>query len=136
MYLPSTDWQGWFQDWFSPHITFGCNVADRPVETEVLNTVGSYGSQINRIMDAMSLLIARLNRNELTPKEQDSIYRFTELAARADKAAADFGGKPSHEEVTLAEVVRWLDVIRDMKRSDPLAYEHVAGLIKELGKDH
>jgi hypothetical protein len=135
MYQPVTDWHGLFQDWFSPHITFGSNVADRPVETQVLNTVGSYGSQINRIMDAMSVLISRLDRNELTPGEQVAIYRFRELADLADKVATDFAGKPGHNEATLSEVVRWLDAIKDLKRSDPQAYDHVAGLIKDLAKD-
>jgi hypothetical protein len=135
IYQPMTDWHGLFQDWFSPRITFGANIADKPVETEVLNTVGSYGSQINRIMDAMSVLISRLDRHELTPKEQVAIYRFTELAALADKVATSFGGKPGPGDVTLTEVVRWLDAIKDLKRSDPQAYDHVAGLVKDLAKD-
>src|SRR5208282_2346052 len=87
VYQPATNWQGLFQGWFSPHVTFGANLEDKPVETKVLDTVGSYGSQINRIMDAMSVLISRLDRKELTPQEQVTVSRFNELALMADKVA-------------------------------------------------
>src|SRR5208283_4589571 len=85
IYQPATNWQGLFQGWFSPHVTFGANAEDKPVETKVLNTVGSYGSQINRIMDAMSVLIARQDLKELTPQEQFTVSKFKELAFLADK---------------------------------------------------
>ncbi len=130
IFQPSTNWQGLFGDWFSPHITFGANINDKPVETKVLDSVGSYGSQINRIMDAMSVLISRLDPNDLTPREQFTVSRFNKLALLADKVATEFEGKPSHEEVTLAEVMRWLDAIETLKRSNPTAYTHIASVIK------
>ncbi len=130
IYQPLTNWQGLFAGWFSPHITFGANIQDKPVETKVLDTVGSYGSQINRIMDAVSVLISRLDPKDLTPREQFTVSKFNELALLADKVATEFKGKPSHEEVTLAEVMRWLDAVENLKRSNPTAYMHIASVIK------
>jgi hypothetical protein len=129
VFQPSTDWQGLFQGWFSPHITFGANTEDKPVEAHVLDTVGSYGSQINRIMDAMSVLVSRLDPKELTPQEQFTVSKFKELAFLTDKAAAEFQGKPYHESVTLAEVAGWLDSIDDLKKSNPAAYARIASVI-------
>jgi len=130
VYQPATNWQGLFQGWFSPHIAFGANVEDKPIETKVLNTVGSYGSQINRIMDAMSVLISRLDLKDLTPQEQVTVSRFKEMAALADKVATEFKGKPSPEEVSLAAVTRWLDAIEDLKRSNPAAYARITSAIR------
>jgi hypothetical protein len=130
-FQPWTNWQGLFGNWFSPHITFGANRGDRAVETKVLDSVGSYGSQINRIMDAMSVLISQLDPSKLTPREQRIVSRFNELALLADKVATEFQGKPSHEEVTLAEVRRWLDAVENLKRSNPTAYTHIESEIKK-----
>jgi hypothetical protein len=127
MYQPITSWQGWF----SPHITFGNNIEDKPVETNVLDAVGSYGSQINRIMDAMSVLVSRLHREELTPQEQFKISKFNELAALADKVTTDFQSKPRREEVTLEEVDRLLDAIEDLKISNHGAYARITTEIKK-----
>ncbi len=129
VYLPYTNWQGLFGQWFSPHITFGTNIEDRPVETKILDTVGSYGSQINRIMDAVSVLAAHLNSGELTPREQFSISKFNELALLADRAATELQGKPSQDDVTGAEVARWLDGIDDIKQTHPAAYARIAAVI-------
>ena len=96
----------------------------------MLDTVGSYGSQINRIMDALSVLMSRLDSKELTPREQFAVTRFNDLAALADKTAAEFEGRPSQEDVTLAEVRRWLDAVENLKRSSPAAYAQIAGVIK------
>jgi hypothetical protein len=113
-------------NWFSPHFTFGVNTGDRPVETKVLDTVGSYGSQINRIMDAMSVLVSRLDSDDLTSEEQFTVSKFKELALLADKAATEFEGKPGHEDVTLTDSMRWLDDIEDLRRSKPAAYARIA----------
>ena len=129
IYQPLTNWQGLFSGWFSPHLTFGANIQDQSVETKVLDTVGSYGSQINRIMDAVSVLISRLDK-DLTPREQFAVSKFKELALLADEAATKFEGKPSHEEVTVEEVRRCLDAVENLKTSKPAAYAHISSVIK------
>jgi hypothetical protein len=80
-------------------------------------------------MDAMSVLISHLDRDDLTPQERFSIAKFNELALLADKVATEFQGKPSHEDVTLAEVAHWLDGIDDLKKTHPAAYARIATLI-------
>jgi len=53
VYYPVTVWR----EFFRPTFYFGCNVTDVDTEREVLDEVGSYGSQINRILDAVDILI-------------------------------------------------------------------------------
>jgi hypothetical protein len=80
-------------------------------------------------MDAVSVLISQLDPKELTPREQFTVAKFNELARLADKVATDFEGKPSHEEVTLAEVTHWLEAVENLKRSNPTAYTHIASVM-------
>jgi hypothetical protein len=84
-YFPTTNWQ----HAFSPTINFGSNIQDAPVEQHVLDNVGSYGFQLNRVLDALSVIVEdpelkkRLNGNE-------KIKKFKELAKKANDAAKGF----------------------------------------------
>ena len=131
IYQPWTNWQGLFQGWFSPTITFGANIQDKPVEEHVLNAVGSYGKQLNRIIDAISVLVARLNRSELTLEEQYAVLQFEELARLAALAAAEFQGKPLPEGVTRSEVNGLLDRLAGLRRANPAAYESLSKEIRD-----
>ena len=131
IYQPWTNWQGLFQGWFSPTITFGANIQDKPVEQHVLNTVGSYGKQLSRIIDAISVLVARLNRSELTLQEQKAVLLFEELAQLASLAAAQFQGKPLPKGVTRAEVNELIDRLAGLRRDNPTAYESLSKEIRE-----
>ena len=54
---------------------FGCNIDDRPTEHHVLENVGSYGYQLNRIIDVVELLIAKIELK----LQGDDAARFNEL---------------------------------------------------------
>jgi len=85
-YLPSTDWRRFI----SPTIVFGnANIGDREIEQEVVDTVGSYGFQLNRILDALTVLIrnADIERSSLTEQDRRALYRLLDLAEAADAAA-------------------------------------------------
>jgi hypothetical protein len=57
-------------------------------ESEVLEDVGSYGKQIGRIADALDVLIATLDRKQLTDEQAAAIYAFKDqiAAVRAVKS--------------------------------------------------
>jgi hypothetical protein len=85
-YLPSTDWRRFF----SPTIVFGrANIQDSKVEQEVVDSVGSYGYQLNRILDALVVLIrqADLGTTQLTEMDRRVLFRLLDLAEAADEAA-------------------------------------------------
>jgi hypothetical protein len=136
LYQPLTTWQGLFQGWFCPHITFGSNIEDKPIESHVLDTVGSYGSQISRIMDAVSVLVAQLEPSALTPQERFTVAKFKELAALADDAVAAFRNRRPSEPVTMAQVAELLDAASDLKRSDPPAYPRIASRIRRWAEEN
>jgi len=83
-YFPSTDWRRFI----SPTIVFGrANFQDSEIEQEVVDSVGSYGYQLNRILDAMVVLIHQVDdESSLTEQDRRALYRLLDLADAADEA--------------------------------------------------
>jgi hypothetical protein len=88
-YDPITDWS----HLFSPTVNFGCNIEDAPIEEKVLNGVGSYGMQLNRISDVLMVLLSQLHRGQLSPAAAEAVRQFETMATRADECAAKAQGK-------------------------------------------
>jgi hypothetical protein len=85
-YLPFTDWRRFI----SPTIVFGnANIADSNTEQKVVDSVGSYGYQLNRILDALAVLIRENGDPKAPPTEKDRrmLCRLLDLADAADEAA-------------------------------------------------
>jgi hypothetical protein len=85
-YFPITDWRRFI----SPTIIFGnANIADSDTEQKVVDTVGSYGYQLNRILDALAVLIRESEDPEAPRTELDRrvLDRLLDLAEAADQAA-------------------------------------------------
>jgi hypothetical protein len=84
--FPITDWHRFF----SPTIVFGAaNIADSDTEQKVVDSVGSYGYQLNRILDALAVLI-RENEDSKSPRDEldrRTLDRLLDLHDAADKAA-------------------------------------------------
>ncbi len=119
-YFPTTNWQ----HALSPTFNFGCNVQDVEVESRVLDKVGSYGSQLNRVLDVLSVLVADLDRSTLTRQEQRFVDKFEDLAHSADEAARGVHGKPGHG-VTHADINRMLDTLDELKKSNSASYREL-----------
>jgi hypothetical protein len=85
-YFPLTDWRRFI----SPTIVFGsANIADSNTEQKVVDSVGSYGYQLNRILDALAVLIRENEgpKAPLTEKDRRMLCRLLDLADAADEAA-------------------------------------------------
>jgi hypothetical protein len=85
-YFPITDWRRFI----SPTIVFGnANIADSNTEQKVVDSVGSYGYQLNRILDALAVLIRENEDPKAPPTEKDRrmLCRLLDLADAADEAA-------------------------------------------------
>lgn len=132
VYQPWTNWAGMFQNWFCPHITFGVNVKDKPVEDHVLQSVGSYGKQLSCIIDAISVLSSQLDRHKLTPEEQYTLLSFEHLKCRVDEAVAEFKDKSRTEQpkMTTAVVDGWINALLKLKQDNPVAYARLAARLK------
>ena len=81
---PMTNWSRFI----SPTLNFGINIEDAPVEEQVLNSVGSYGKQINRINDVLKVLLQHLDRKSLTPEEARTVREFEWMAERANECSS------------------------------------------------
>ena len=85
-YFPMTDWRRFI----SPTIVFGdANIADSDTEQKVVDSVGSYGYQLNRILDALAVLIREIEdpKSPMTEKDRRVLGRLLDLADAADEAA-------------------------------------------------
>jgi hypothetical protein len=83
IFRPNTRWDGAF----SPSVYFGCNLRQARVEHEVVSAVGSYGTQLNRVLDVLTVLVKDLDRTKLTPLDLQRVVLFEKLAKDADDAA-------------------------------------------------
>ena len=81
-YLPTTNWQ----HAFSPTIYFGSNVQDAPVEQHVVDQVGSYGYQLNRIIDLLKVAVDDGQVKGKSEREKQVVEKFLTLARSADQA--------------------------------------------------
>jgi hypothetical protein len=110
---------------FSPTVNFGCNIEDVGVEEHVLGEVGSYGKQLNSILDLLMVILPRIIDNKarptLTPGERRIIDRFEDLARRADQVAAAYEGK-TRQGITRAHVDCMIDGLHNLKTSNNAAY--------------
>jgi len=95
VFFPLTNWERFWEQFFSPRFYFGCNVSDAETEHHVLDQVGSYGSQLNTLLDAMVVFVRRLNGPKpLSDEEKGRIQSLVDLMEHADEASAQFEGKP------------------------------------------
>lgn len=85
-YFPVTDWRRFI----SPTVVFGsANIDDAAIEQKVVDNVGSYGYQLNRILDALTVLIRETEDPKAPRMEKDRrvLDRLLDLADAADEAA-------------------------------------------------
>ena len=114
---------------FSPTMYFGCNVEDISTEQHVLNSVGSYGSQINRIMDVVSLLLPTLKAMKLTDRQRQDIEKFERLAKQADEASSAYRGQ-SPRTLTLDEVDDFVERMKELASAHPEQYRETMSRIR------
>jgi hypothetical protein len=119
-YFPTTNWQ----HAFSPTFNFGNNVQDAPVEKHVLDTVGSYGSQLNRVLDVLLVLTDHPTLSGLSVEEEQKVKAFRQLAQAADEAAKGFEGQ-----ATLTGVEKFITGMRSLKQTDPVRYQELKAQI-------
>jgi hypothetical protein len=110
-YAPVTTWSRLF----NPQFIFNYNPEDEDIERHVLGRVGSYGSQLGTLIDAIDVLRHRLP-DDLDPLEQSSIEEFDRLRDEAERAKADFRG------LDPAQLIRRLAELKDR---DPEGFEQV-----------
>jgi hypothetical protein len=93
VYLPQTDWSRMWEEFYSPRFYFGCNVKDADTEREVLDEVGSYGRQLNVLLDAMVVFVQHLQKDDLDEEQRKRLRALVDLMESADKASARVQGK-------------------------------------------
>ena len=95
---PVTNWQ----HFFNPQVNFNYNPQDAPVEAHVLSRVGSYGSQLSTLIDAINVLQMHLPRAGLAPAEINALDAFVDLRNKAAQAVEEFNGNVTVDSIVSA----------------------------------
>lgn len=124
---PLNDWINYFGSFYSPmtstntntntNFNFGCNIEDAPVEKHVVDTVGSYGFQLNRVIDALLVIVDDPAFEKLSGKKKWTVERFRKLAKDADEAAKKFQGQ-----INETRVERLLTGMSVLQKTDSYLY--------------
>lgn len=131
---PWTNWQRFFNpmttlertvntQFFPQNYTINWkNAEDVEVEKHVISEVGSYGKQLSIILDVLDVLVARLDKTDMTPQERRFVERFYDLTQEVESAVADMRG-PKNRGFTQTDLDSLIDDLQALKRSDPTAYD-------------
>jgi hypothetical protein len=112
LYDPVTNWQGAF----SPSIVFNANPQDAPIEAHVLSKTGSYGHQLGVLIAAVDVLASKLDGSGLSSEQVAAIKAFDTLRDDATKAADDFRGQVSADQILgLASAYKQGHAVGDIK---------------------
>ncbi len=136
---PLNDWINYFGSFYSPmtstntntntNFNFGCNIEDATVEKHVVETVGSYGFQLNRVIDALLIILnhqklTELSPEKLFPEEDWKIEAFRKLAKDADEAAKEYQGQ-----ITETGVEKLITGMIYLQETNPNLYEKLKSQI-------
>jgi hypothetical protein len=109
---PITSW------WSGNQISVNLGESGSPeAEAEILRRIGSYGRQLGKIDDVLTVLIAHLDRTSLSPLETEAINEFEDMAKQIGKI------KRSHKKAS-DKVDFNFAFARSMKRPSSSAANH------------
>jgi hypothetical protein len=121
--VPVTSWSRLF----NPQVVFNYNPDDEDVEKHVLGRVGSYGSQLSTLIDAIDVLQRRLDRGALTEAEGVRLREFDRLRDAADAAVDEFRG--------VSDADGLIHRLEALRVRDPAAFASVTEALSKMGPE-
>ncbi len=123
-YSPVTNWQRFFNPQF--FITY--NAEDEEVENHVLKKVGSYGSQLGKIINVLDVLVAHahLPQSEFALKP---LREFRQLSDQVKEAVAAIQG-PQQKSITQADVDQLIENLQSLANSNQQEYRRFVDQLK------
>ena len=117
---PVTNWQ----HFFNPQINFNYNPQDAAVEAHVLSRVGSYGSQLSTLIEAINVLQEKLSRDGLAPADVAALDAFETLRQKAGDAVEEFNGR-----ITVDSIV---NAAETLQQRDPSSLAQIRAKLDAL----
>jgi hypothetical protein len=125
-YRPTTSWD----HFFNPQFFINSNPDDVAVENDVLAEVGSYGKQLGTIIDALGVVVSKLDKAALLPDDQAALDRFRELAVGVDAVVSKHRPGDTHA-LTTAETDDFVDRLGRLRRQDPAGAQVVTDRLRQ-----
>ncbi len=138
---PWTNWYRFFNpmtsiqrtlnaQFFPVHVNWR-NYEDAGVEAHVLSEVGSYGKQLSIILSVLDVLLARLDRSDLMPRERLCLDRFYELRQQVNAAITDYRGS-RQQDMVRSDFDRFVADLRLLERTDPETYRIYVNRLQQV----
>jgi len=128
-YNPATNWQRFFNpQLFNPQFFITYNAEDAAAENHVLSKVGSYGSQLGKIISVLDVLIAHahLPQSEFTLKP---LREFSQLSDQVKEAVATTKGSQQRS-ITQADVDQFVGNLQSLANSNQQDYRRFVDQLK------
>lgn len=104
---------------------------DPGLERRIVEEVASYGRQLGWIVDAMEVLVARVDRAELSAGEAAALEQVEDLARRVGEVK----GEPRSTRAVRAEVDRTIADVQALRDRDASAYREIVARLTEAFAD-
>ncbi len=138
---PWTNWHRFFNpmtsiqrtlnaQFFPVHVNWR-NYEDVGVEAHVLSEVGSYGKQLSIILSVLDVLLARLDRSDLMPRERLCLDRFYELRQQVEAAITEYRG-PREQDMVRSDFDQFVADLRLLERTDPETYRIYVNRLQQV----
>ena len=95
---------------------------NKELERDIIENVASYGMQLGQIIDALSVVIEKL---DLNVEAYPALRKFNAMAEEIE------GVKRNYFESTKENIDRFIDTIMSLKESDPATYKEVLDRLRK-----
>ncbi len=118
-YHPATSWFRTMMGQFGFINVNEMQSDDPDLEKRIVEGVGSYGKQLGRIIDALKVVCARMDREKLTRDEREAVRSFDRLAEEIDAL------KAASQPVTQGSIDQIVAALRTLKEHDRTTFEQI-----------
>lgn len=100
---------------------------DAETEKKIIEEVAGYGRQLGWIMEALEVVVNKVDLGKLNREEQAALNRFADLVERVEEVKR--GSK--HAPLTGETLKRTIEDVLALKKSDKKKYEEMVTIIKD-----
>jgi hypothetical protein len=107
-------------------INFSMKSSNPEMERDIVENVASYGRQLGRLNDVVTVLLKHIPLQDLEPVEHKAL---TEFQALANQIAAAKAGRQGLDESAVDGLIEWISFL---KMHDPKAFEGISERLESV----
>ncbi|MEC5216084.1 hypothetical protein RCH09_001021 [Actimicrobium sp. GrIS 1.19] len=107
-------------------LNFSMKSSDPEMERDIVENVASYGRQLGRLNDVVTVLLKHIPLPDLETAEQKALAGFQELA---NQIAAAKAGHQGLDDSAIEGLIEWISFL---KMHDPTAFKSISGRLASV----